>query len=113
MPDEHRIDRDAFRDWCERQVDYSRSPTARIIVADADRLRFRIREDDDVEDILLLKGRDVDTVRFEKNDESRQFHAHRREFTFHEKTLIVRQPDATAIVRAGTSAGRQRGAFPV
>jgi len=111
---EYRIDREAFREWCERQTDYSRSPTARIIVIDEDTLRFRLREEtDDIADVVLMKGRDVDTIRFNRNGDVRQFHAHRREFTFGEKTLIVRDDDGREICRAGTGTKNRRGPFPI
>lgn len=110
---DHRIDREAFEAWAERQMEQSRSPTSRIIKADDEGVRYRLREEGVPEDIVLLHGREVDTLRFEKGDDVRQFHAHRREFTFHGKTLIVRQPDGAEICRAGTGTRKRRGPFPL
>jgi hypothetical protein len=112
-PNEYRIDTGEFVEWCEIQAEKSRSTTSRVIVNNDEQVKFRLREADDIEDIILIKGKNVDTIRFEKNCESRQFHAHRRDFTFHDKTLIVRQPDGTEICRAGTGTRNKKGAFPL
>lgn len=112
---ERGIDPDEFRRWCEAQIETSRSMTARIITDTDEQIRFRIREGEGnpPEDIILLRGREVDTLRFKAGPDTRQFHSHRRDITFHEKTLIVRTRDGEEICRAGTGTKNKRGPFPV
>jgi len=113
-----RIDVDKFREWCEKQIENSCSPTARIITdfnyGDGDQIRFRIREEpgESPEDIVLIRGKEVDTLRFEKGENMRQFHAHRRDFTMTDKTLTVRS-HGREITRASTGTKGRRGGFPV
>ncbi len=109
-----RIDTDEFVAWCEKQADQSRSMTARVIVNDGDTVRFRIRESSErgPEDIVLIKGKEVDTIRFENGDNTRQFHLNRRDITLAEKTLLVKD-DGREICRAGTGTKNKRGPFPV
>jgi len=111
--DDRRIDRDAFREWAEEQMPKSRSTTARIIVDDEDQIKFRIREEDEPEDIVVIDAGGADYIRFTKGDEHRQFGAHRRDVTFHDKTLIVRTEDGREICRAGTGTKTRKGPFPV
>lgn len=93
--------------------------TARIIVNGevdgTEMVKFRIRESvrDNPEDVILIKGREVDILRFESGSESTQFHIHKRDVTFHEKTLIVRTTDGREICRAGTGTKNKRGPFPI
>jgi len=111
--DARRFDMNAFRSWCERQAELSRSMTARVIVDDGETIRFRIREEDTPEDIVFVRSDSTDTIRFEKGDETKQFHAHRRGVTFHDKTLIVRHESGQEMYRAGTGTRNKRGPFPV
>lgn len=117
MPDggPNRINTNEFVQWCEDQIGKSRSTTSRIIANNDDEIRFRLREEpgDDPEDVILIKGKSVDTIRFKRGDVSRQFHAHRREITLHDKTLIVRHSSGDEICRAGTGTKNKRGPFPV
>ena len=108
-----RIDTDAFVAWCEEQVKQSRSRTSRIIVNDDEMVKYRLREGDSVEDIILLKGENTDTLRFDRDGEKRQFHAHRRDVTFHDKTLIVRHSSGEEMARAGTGTRNKKGPFPI
>lgn len=108
-----RIDTEEFIAWCEQQAEQSQDSTSRIIVADDEMVKFRLREFDSVEDITLVKGKNVDTIRFEKGGRSRQFHAHRRDITLHAKTLIVRAGDGQEICRAGTGTRNKKGPFPL
>ena len=108
-----RVDTDKFVDWCRAQIENSRSITSRIIANNDERVKYRIREGDSVEDIELLKGKNVDSIRFMKDGETRGFHAHRRKFTFHDKTMIVRTKDGQEICRAGTGTRNKKGPFPL
>ena len=108
-----RVDLDAFRDWCEQQAEKSRDSTARLIVDGDDHIKFRIREHDEIEDIELIRSKGADVLRFTSDSGSRQFMSHRREFTFHDKTLIVRADTGEEICRAGTGTRNKKGAFPV
>lgn len=109
-----RVDTDQFIDWCEEQSEKSRSSTARYIGEYEGEHRCRIREEREPEDIVLAKGRDVDVIRFEKGDETRQFAGHRRDFEFHDKTLIVRdKKTGQRITSAGTGTRNRRGPFPI
>ena len=109
-----RVDTNQFIDWCEEQAEKSRSMTARYIGEYEDEYRCRIREEREPEDVVLVKGNNVDTIRFEKGDDSRQFHGHRRDFEFHDKTLIVRDQDTgQRITSAGTGTRNRRGPFPL
>lgn len=110
-----RVDTETFVNWCEEQAEKSRSLTSRIIVNDEEMVKFRLREGEVQDDIVLIKGDGADTLRFVRNGNVRQFHAHRRGFTFHDKTLIVRDGDVDGpeICRAGTGTRNQRGPFPV
>ena len=112
-PDTQRFDMNAFRSWCGRQADLSRSTTARIIVDDGETVRFRIREEGTPEDIVFIRSDNTDTIRFEKGDKTKQFHAHRRGVTFHDKTLIVRHKSGAEMYRAGTGTRNKLGPFPV
>lgn len=106
---------DEFEAWAERQIENSVSTTARFIVNDDDEIKFRIREGfgDPTEDIHLIRGKDVDTLRFIKDGETvAQFHAHRRKFSFTDKTLIVRHKDGSEICRCGTTSTAHKGPFP-
>lgn len=94
-------------------MELSRSSTARIIVDDGELIRFRIREEGTPEDIIFRRGRGTDIIRFEKGDNVKQFHSHRREATLHEKTLIIRHESGDEMYRAGTGTRNQRGPFPV
>lgn len=107
------LDANKFVDWCEAQTEHSRSTTSRIIVYNDDQVKYRLREGDDIEDITLIKCDETDIIRFTKNGESRQFMAHKRNFTFHDKTLIVRTRDGHEICRAGTGTRNKKGPFPV
>ena len=108
------LDAEKFVEWCENQIPQSQSPSARIIVNNDDMIRFRLREESDyVEDIVVHKGREADSIRFEKNDEVRGFRSHRRSFTFHDKTMIVRTKDGQEICRAGTGTRNKKGPFPL
>lgn len=113
--DTRHVDTDEFRDWCDRQAKLSRSMTARVIMDDGETIRFRIREGEGgaPEDIVLIKGDGTDTIRFEKGDDVKVFHAHRRDITLHEKTLIVRHESGAEMYRAGTGTPNKRGPFPV
>ena len=108
-----KVDADSFRDWCEAQIENSRDTNARFIVDSEDKIKFRIREFDRVEDITLIRDNDADVLRFTAEGESRQFMSHRRKITFHDKTLIVRTKDGDEICRAGTGTKNKKGAFPV
>lgn len=109
-----KIDTEQFVEWCQRQSEMSRSSTARYIVEYEGQHRCRIREEETPEDVVLVKGKNADTVRFEKEDKIRQFRAHRRDFEFHNKTLIVRDKKTEKrITSAGTGTRRRRGPFPV
>lgn len=109
-----RLDTDEFIDWCERQAENSRSSTARYIGEHEGEHKCRIREEKPPEDIVLVKGKNVDTVRFEKGDESRQFHLHRRDIELHDKTMIVRdKKTGKRITSAGTGTRKRRGPFPL
>ena len=112
-PESRRFDIDAFRSWCDRQAELSRSTTARTIVDDGKTIRFRIREEGTPEDIVFMRSDNTDTIRFEKGDKTKQFHAHRRGVTFHDKTLIVRHKSGQEMYRAGTGTRNKRGPFPV
>ena len=112
-PDTHRFDMNAFRSWCDRQTELSQSTTARVIVDDGETIRFRIREEGTPEDIVFIRSDNTDTIRFEKGDKTKQFHAHRRGVTFHEKTLIVRHESGQEMYRAGTGTRNKCGPFPV
>ena len=109
-----RLDTDKFVDWCEAQIDNSQCLTARVIVANDDMVRFRVREDSDrgAEDIVLIKGKNTDTIRFERGEETRQFHLHRRDIDFGDKTLMVKS-NGQEVCRAGTGTRNKRGPFPV
>jgi len=109
-----RLDTEEFVSWCESQVDKSQSMTARIIVQDDDMVKFRIREDRErgPEDITLIKGKGTDTIRFEREDNKRQFHLHRRDVDLCDKTLLVKS-DGMEVCRAGTGTRNKRGPFPV
>jgi len=109
-----RLDTDEFVNWCEEQIDNSQSTTARVIVNNDEMAKFRIREDSDrgAEDITLIKGKNTDTIRFERNGNTRQFHLHRRDIDFGEKTLMVKS-DGMEVCRAGTGTRNKRGPFPV
>ena len=112
MESNTRIKTDEFVDWCERQAEQSRSMTSRIIHDGDDKVRFRLREEDTPEDIVLIKGKEVDTIRFEKGDTTKQYHAHKRDITMHDKTLIVRHSSGAEMCRAGTGTKNKRGPFP-
>ncbi len=114
LASDRRLDRKAFLNWCERQADQSRSRTARIIRADDEAVRFRIREETErgPEDIILVKGKEVDIIRFERGETSQQFHLHRRDVKICDKTLIV-QDGEYEICRAGTGTKNKRGPFPI
>lgn len=109
-----RLDTGAFIDWCERQVDQSRSPTARYVGKHNNEHRCRIREEGTPEDIVLVKGKDVDTIRFEKGDKVKQYHMHRRDVELHRKTMIIRdKKTGDRINSAGTGTKKRRGPFPL
>lgn len=110
---DRRIDRDDFRDWAKAQIPQSRSTTARIIVDDEKRTKFRIREEHPPEDIEVIDAGGADYIRFTKGDDRRQFAAHRKDVTFHDKTLIVRTKDGREVCRAGTGTRTRKGPFPV
>ena len=112
VTDRH-MDKEQFVEWCKNQIPQSRSSTSRIIVNNDEMVRFRLREEGTPEDIVLIRSRNVDTIRFEKGDEVRGFHSHRREFTFHDKTMIVRTKDGQEICRAGTGTRNKKGPFPL
>ena len=114
-PDSFRFDMNAFRSWCERQIELSRSTTSRVIVDDGETIRFRLREEPGTpaEDIVFIRSENTDTIRFEKGDVVKSFHAHRRGVTFHEKTLIVRHKSGQEMYRAGTGTRNKCGPFPV
>jgi hypothetical protein len=116
-----RIDHEEFVEWCERQMPRSVSPTTRFIVKNDAKVKFRIREERDaVHDIVLIKGDEADTIRFEssgrgvegRDTERRQFHTHKRNIRFAEFTLIVETEDGREICRAGTTSAKRLGAFP-
>jgi len=109
-----RLDTGSFVEWCEKQIENSRSSTARVIANDGDIVRFRIREETDrgPEDIVLIKTQDADLLRFERAEETRQFALHRRDVTLADKTLIVKT-DGLEVCRAGTGTRNKRGPFPV
>jgi hypothetical protein len=113
--DAHRFNINKFRSWCDRQKELSRSTTARIIIDDGETVRFRLREESGTppEDIVFIRSENTDTIRFEKGDSVKSFHAHRRGVTFHEKTLIIRHKSGEAMYRAGTGTRNKRGPFPV
>lgn len=110
-----RVDANQFIEWCGRQIEQSRSNTSRIINNTDEEIRYRLREEpgDEPEDIVLIKGKSVDTIRFKRGEDTRQFHAHRREITFHGKTMIVRHSNGCEICRAGTGTKNKCGPFPV
>jgi hypothetical protein len=110
---ENRIDTETFVEWAEEQTEKSTSMTSRVIVSNDEMTRFRLREGNSIEDIVLIKGKNTDTIRFEKDGQTRQFHAHRRNITFHDKTLIVRTKDGQEICRAGTGTKNKLGPFPL
>ncbi len=109
-----RLDTDEFVAWCEAQIDNSRCMTARVIVNNDEMAKFRIREDNErgAEDITLIKGKNTDTIRFERGEKTRQFHLHRKDVDFGEKTLMVKA-DGVEVCRAGTGTRNKRGPFPV
>lgn len=111
--DSKKIDTETFVAWCKEQSEKSRSMTSRIIVNNDEMVKFRLREGDSIEDITLLKGENVDTLRFENEDEGTQFHLHKRDVTFHDKTLIVRHKSGQEMARAGTGTKNKKGPFPV
>jgi len=88
--------------------------TARVISDTDDEIRFRIREEAGrgPEDIILHKGKEVDTIRFKRGDHTTQYHLHRRDVNLCEKTLLVKS-DGMEVCRAGTGTRNKRGPFPV
>jgi len=114
VDDSRHIDTETFVEWCEAQIEKSRCTTSRIIVNNDDQIKFRLRESErGPEDIVLLKGKSADTVRFVTTEDTRQFHAHKRDFTFHDKTMIVRHSSGAEMARAGTGTRNKRGPFPI
>jgi len=115
----NRLETEAFIEWCEQQIEQSQSITARIIKGadgESDEIRFRLREEGSrgPEDIILIKGKNADTIRFKRGEKVDQYHLHRRRVTLSEKTLTVRDKKHNLeITRAGTGDQQQRGPFPV
>ena len=112
--DDWRLDTEKFVEWCERQIENSQSTTARIIAHNDDKIRFRIRERSDrgPEDIVLTKGKQVDSIKFERGGETRGFHLHRRDVKLADKTLLVKT-NGEEMCRAGTGTRNKCGPFPV
>jgi len=118
-----RLSLEAFIEWCERQQETSIDPLAQFICEDYDMdngnkmWKFRLRESprDAPEDIVFIRGADTDTLRFNYGEKTRQFHAHRRDFRFTERTLTVYADNGAEICRAGTTTTRnsRRGPFPL
>ena len=109
-----RLDTEKFVEWCEQQIKNSKAPSARIIAHNDEMIRFRIREQTDrgPEDIVLIKGKEVDSIKFERGEETRGFHLHRRDVKLADKTLLVKT-DGVEMCRAGTGTRNKRGPFPV
>jgi len=118
-----RFSLEAFIEWCERQQETSVSPSARFICEDYEMgngnkmWKFRLRESarDAPEDVVFIRGADTDTLRFNYGEETRQFHAHRRDIRFTERTLTVYADNGAEMCRAGTTTtrNRRRGPFPL
>jgi len=115
------IDAEEFVEWAERQTEYSQCSTSRLITEGYEKeshqeYRFRLREGvrDAPEDIVLLKTGSADIIRFEYDGETKQFAAHKRQFEFHNKRLVVKTKDGEeTICTAGTGGKIQRGPFPL
>jgi len=123
----HRFDLDAFIAWAESQMETSNDPFARFICKEYEMdngnkmWKFRLREScrDSCEDIMLIRGDSTDTIRFDFGVDTRQFHAHRRNLRFTDRTLKVMTDGSTAckpnttICTAGTTTTHMRGPFPL
>jgi hypothetical protein len=117
-----RFDLQKFIEWCERQQETSLDSLARFIcegreMDNGNRMwMFRLRESvrDAPEDVVFIRGADTDTLRFNCGDETRQFHAHRRDIRITERTLAVHADNGAEMCRAGTTTTRnRRGPFPL
>lgn len=119
---EYRIDLKTFIEWCEQQKEHAFG-NPRFLVTPDDRperednekvaVRFILRDIRGLEKIELLRGKDVDTLVFKHDDSQKRFHAHRCDFTFTDRNIIIKHAKANReLSRVGTSHPK-RGAFPV
>lgn len=111
---------DRFVSWAEDQIENGTDPNARFVARSMEidngnkiwKVWLRVAARNTPEEIVFIRGDEVDTLRFNCGDETRQFHSHKRDVSFSERTLKV-QTDGITICEAGTTSTGRRGSFPV
>lgn len=119
---EHRIDLDAFVEWCESQKEHAFGNPRFLLRPEEEpkdwdlenvTARFVLRDIRGLEKISFVRGRQVDTIIFKHDNDEKRFHAHRHDVTFTDRNIIIRhRKTERELTRAGTS-NPGRGAFPV